>query len=96
MTSTASSSISRRTSSVGQASPRMCSLRASPVPTPREKRPSNITAVVAAACASTAGWRRTIGAVTAVVHRTVEVLAAIAPRTLHTKGACPWALVHGW
>ncbi len=96
ITSTASSSISRRTSRVGQASPRMCSLSASPVPTPSENRPSNIAAVVAAACATTAGWIRTIGAVTAVVQRTVEVRAAIAPSTLHTKGDCPCASFQGW
>jgi hypothetical protein len=74
----------------------MCSLSASPVPTPSEKRPSNIAAVVAAAWATTAGWMRTTGAVTAVVHRTVLVRTAIAPSTLQTNGAWPCASFHGW
>jgi hypothetical protein len=74
----------------------MCSLSASPVPTPREKRPSNIAAVLAAAWATTAGWMRTMGAVTAVVQRTVEVRTAMAPSRLHTNGACPCASFHGW
>jgi hypothetical protein len=74
----------------------MCSLSASPLPTPRAKRPSNIAAVVAAACASTAGWMRTIGAVTAVVQRTVEVRAAMPPSTLQTNGDCPCASFQGW
>ncbi len=38
-----------------QRSPSMCSLSASPLPRPRQKRPSSITAEVAAACAITAG-----------------------------------------
>ena len=42
----------------------MCSLSASPVPSPRKNRPSNNSDVVAAACAITAGWIRTIGHVT--------------------------------
>jgi hypothetical protein len=96
MTSSASSSISRRTSSVGQASPKMCSLSASPVPTPKENRPSNMAAVVAAACATTAGWRRRVGAVTAVVHRIVLVREAMAPSTFQTNGACPCAEFQGW
>ena len=64
MTSTASSSISRRMSVSGQRSPRMCSLSASPVPTPSSKRPSSSTAAVAAAWATIAGWMRTVGQVT--------------------------------
>ena len=67
MTSIDSSSISRRTSADGQASPKMCSFRASPDPTPSEKRPSSRTADVAAACAITAGWMRIVGQVTPVV-----------------------------
>ena len=39
ITSTASSSISRRSLADGHRSPRMCSFRFSPVPTPRKKRP---------------------------------------------------------
>ena len=68
MTSTASSSISRRIAGRGQASPKMCSLSASPVPTPRLKRPGIIVAVVAAAWAMIAGCVRIIGHVTAVAH----------------------------
>src|SRR5438445_64396 len=49
----ASSSISRRTSSGGQPRPTTCSLRFSPVPTPRKKRPSSTTADVAIG-----RWRR--------------------------------------
>src|SRR2546421_145500 len=40
--------MSRRTSAGGQRSPRMCSFRFSPVPTPRKKRPSSISDAVAA------------------------------------------------
>ena len=45
----------------------MCSLRASPEPTPSTNRPFNSTALVAAAWAMIAGWVRTVGQVTAVV-----------------------------
>src|SRR5438874_406667 len=45
----------------------MCSLSASPVPTPSTNRPSSMTALVAAACATTAGWSRVVGQVTAVI-----------------------------
>jgi hypothetical protein len=40
----------------GQGSPRMCSLSASPVPTPRRKLPFARWAAVAAAWATMAGW----------------------------------------
>ena len=66
------------------------------MPTPIAKRPSNRDCVVAAAWASTAGWMRTVGAVTAVVQRTRSVRAAIAPSTLQTNGAWPWSSSHGW
>jgi hypothetical protein len=55
MTVIASSSISRRISVSGHRSPVMCSLRASPLPTPRKKRPGIMAADVAAACAMIAG-----------------------------------------
>src|SRR3954471_20158477 len=95
MTSMASSSISRRTSASGQCSPRMCSLSASPLPTPRLKRPSSMTALVAAAWATTAGWMRRVGQVTPVVTPS-PVVAAIAPITDHTNGLWPCSSFHGW
>ena len=58
MTCTASSSISSRSSADGHRSPRMCSLSASPVPTPRAKPPSVSSADVAAAWATMAGPTR--------------------------------------
>ena len=85
ITSTASSSISRRSSAEGQRSPRMCSLRFSPLPTPSRKRPGAITAEVAAAWAMIAGCVRTVGHVTPVVMRSC-VVAAMAPTTFHTNG----------
>jgi hypothetical protein len=45
----------------------MCSLSASPEPTPSTNRPWCSTALVAAAWAMIAGWMRMVGAVTAVV-----------------------------
>ena len=81
---------------MGQAVPTMCSFNASPEPTPRRKRPSKSTAAVAAAWATTAGWIRTIGAVTAVVQRTLRVRAAIAPSSPHTNGDEPCASCQGW
>ena len=59
--------MSCRTPTDGHGSPRMCSLRASPLPTPSTKRPSSCTAAVAAAWAMIAGWMRTVGQVTPVV-----------------------------
>ena len=88
MTSTASSSISRRTSASGQRSPRMCSLSASPEPTPSVKRPSWRTPQVAAACAITAGWMRTVGQVTPVVTGS-DVASARAPMTDQTNPLWP-------
>ncbi|CAM5416151.1 hypothetical protein SGLAM104S_06932 [Streptomyces glaucescens] len=91
----ASSSISSRTSAGGQAWPRMCSLRASPEPTPSRKRPFVITALVAAACATTAGWIRTVGQVTAVSIGS-DTACESAPITDHTNGLSPWASFQGW
>ena len=96
ITSTASSSISSRTSASGQRSPRMCSLSASPLPTPRVKRPSSSTALVAAAWAMIAGWMRTVGQVTAGGDRQRRSPAAIAPITDHTNGLWPCSSFHGW
>ena len=96
MTSIASSSISSRSSGAGQRAPVTCSLRFSPVPTPRKKRPGISVAEVAAAWAITAGWVRISGHVTPVPRRSFSVRAAIAPITPHTNGACPCASIQGW
>jgi hypothetical protein len=74
----------------------MCSFSASPVPTPRKNRPGIMAAVVAAACAITAGWMRTVGQVTAVPTSIRSVAAAIAPSAVHTNGLWPCRCVHGW
>ncbi len=75
--------------------PRMCSLRASPEPTPRVNFPSSISALVAAAWAMIAGCVRIIGQVTAVVTGRSQAWL-IAPMTLQTKGLLPCSLFHGW
>ncbi len=95
MMSTASSSIAWRTSTRGHGSPRMCSLRFSPDPTPRKNRPGMRHSAVAAACAMIAGWMRTVGHVTAVPSRSVEVARAIPPMTAQTNGAWPCRSIHG-
>ena len=74
----------------------MCSLSASPLPTPRQKRPSNKTAEVAAAWAITAGWILTVGQVTAVLTFIPGVARAIAPITDQTNGLWPCSSFHGW
>jgi hypothetical protein len=96
MTSTASSIISRRISTVGQRSPSTCSFSASPVPTPKKNRPGIMAADVAAAWARIAGWIRMIGQVTPMPRRSRSVVAAMAPTTFQTKGLWPCALIHGW
>jgi hypothetical protein len=93
---TASSSIERRTDATGQGAPVTCSLRRSPVPSPRKNRPGSNEAAVAAACATTAGCIRWIGAVTPVPTSSSSVAMAMAPSTPHTKGLSPWAGTHGW
>jgi hypothetical protein len=95
MISTASSSRSRRTDAGGQRSPRMCSLRFSPVPTPSMKRPGIICAQVAAACATIAGCTRPVGHVTPVRTRSRSVASAMPPITLHTNGLWPWRSIQG-
>ncbi len=92
----ASSSISRRTSADGHASPKMCSLSASPLPTPNSNRPGSITAEVAAAWAMTAGWMRMVGQVTAVTTFAREVTCERPPITDHTNGLLPCSSFHGW
>lgn len=73
----------------------MCSLSASPLPTPRTNRPSVCTAAVAAAWAMTAGCTRMVGQVTAVVTGS-DTTSDSAPITDHTSGLWPWASFHGW
>ena len=81
---------------VRETSPRIASLSASPLPTPKRKRPSSIAAEVAVACATTAGWMRSVGQVTAVVSGIRSVTAATAPITFQTNGDWPWASFQGW
>ena len=64
MMTTASSSMSCRSPTAGQRSPTTCSLRFSPEPRPRMNRPSLSRPIVAAFCATTAGWYRMVGQVT--------------------------------
>jgi hypothetical protein len=89
MIATASSSIAARVAYGGQRPPTMCSLRFSPVPRPRKKRPGISSATVAAAWAMTAGWYRTVGHVTPVPTAIRAVAWAIAPSMLHTNGLLP-------
>jgi hypothetical protein len=73
----------------------VCSLSASPVPTPRKKRPGIIAADVAAAWAMIAGCVRMRGHVTAVPTRS-SVVAAISPIADQTKGLCSCRSTQGW
>jgi hypothetical protein len=73
----------------------MCSLSASPDPTPSANRPSRRTALVAAAWAITAGWIRTVGQVTAVVIGSRHAWES-APIIDQTNGLCPCSSFHGW
>jgi len=67
----------------------MCSLRASPLPTPRQKgRSPSSTALVAAAWAMIAGWVRIVGQVTAVVTGRLHTCDS-APIIDQTKGLSP-------
>ncbi len=68
----------------------------SPDPTPRKKRPGNISAMVAAACATIAGWYRKVGVTTLVPIRTREVFAPSAPSQDHENGAWPPVSRQGW
>src|SRR2546430_6386139 len=73
----------------------MCSLSASPLPTPSANRPSCRTALVAAAWAMIAGWIRVVGQVTAVVTGSRQTWLS-APIVDQTKGLWPWASIQGW
>ena len=70
-------------------------MSASPLPSPSAKRPSSSTAEVAAACAMTAGWMRTVGQVTAVVSFICVVAWASAPIVDQTKPLCPCSSFQG-
>ena len=96
-TSTASSSMSMRSGAVGQRSPKMCSLRASPVPTPHEKRPSK-------------SWRRSRGGLgqdrrvdahdrARDAHGDVDRRRALGDRAEHATRRTandPAPSIHGW
>ena len=71
-------------------------MSASPLPTPKLKRPGSIAALVAVAWASTAGWMRTVGQVTAVVTGIREVTWESAPITDQTNGDSPCSSFQGW
>jgi hypothetical protein len=88
--------MSSRSPDSGQAVPVTCSFRFSPVPTPSVNRSVSRDAVVAAACATIAGWMRIVGHVTAVITGISSVFTARPPSTLHTKGLCPCREVQGW
>jgi hypothetical protein len=92
---TASSSMSGRAPTQGHGSPKMCSLSASPLPTPRTNRPPRWTAAVAAAWAMTAGWIRIVGQITAVAMCS-DVTSEGAPMTSHTNGLWPCSSFQGW
>ena len=96
ITATASESIAARPSQSGHRSPRTCSFRFSPVPTPRKNRPGIRLAAVAAAWAMMAGWIRIVGQVTPVPMVIRSVASAIAPRTPQTNGLWPCRSIQGW
>ena len=73
----------------------MCSLSASPLPTPRLNVPPVMTALVAAAWAMIAGWIRMVGQVTPVVTGR-SVASARAPITDDTKALWPCSSFQGW
>ena len=73
----------------------MCSLSASPEPTPHVNRPSKSWAHVAVAWARMAGWMRIVGHVTPTA-TSREVRSASAPSIDQTNGEWPWASTHGW
>jgi hypothetical protein len=92
----ASTSRAWRISVSGHPCPTMCSLRFSPVPTPRKKRPGIMAAAVAAGLRDDGGMDPSpSGQVTAVPSRSRFVACAIAPITLHTNGLWPWRSIHG-
>ena len=55
-----------------------------------------MTAVVAAAWATIAGWMRIVGQVTPVPMRSCGAVAAMPPSTDQTNGLLPWTSSHGW
>ncbi len=72
-----------------------CSLSASPAPTPSQVRPVYIDSRVAAACATTAGWKRKLGQVTPGP-RSPRVRSPTAASTDQTKLASPCAGTQVW
>ena len=80
---------------LGQFAPVMCSLSASPLPTPSANRPSSNRLAVAAACATMAGCSRTVGQVTAVVTGSRQA-CEMAPMIDQTNGLSPCSSFHGW
>ena len=66
-----------------------CSFRFSPVPTPSVNRSGSRDAVVAAACATIAGWMRIVGHVTAVMTGICSVVDGDAAEHAPHEGALP-------
>ncbi len=95
MISTASRSMSWRSSALGHPPPTTCSLRLSPAPSPSEKRPWDKSCMVAAFCAITVGWYRRIGQVTKVMRGIREVAWEAAPSTDQAYGEWPCSSSHG-
>lgn len=87
ITSTDSRSRALRSDLVGHRWPVMCSLTAWPLPSASQNRPGNISASVAAACATIAGWYRCPGALTTPNGRLVR--ASAAPSQDQAKPDCP-------
>jgi hypothetical protein len=71
----------------------MCSFCASPLPSAAQKRPGNIAARVAIACAMIAGWYRCPGALTMPNGRLV--VARAAPSQAHANPLWPWRALQG-
>src|SRR3712207_670975 len=94
MTSAHSLSRALRSGFVGHGAPVIASFSASPLPIANQKRSGYISASVAAACATIAGWYRSPGAFT--VPNDIDVACSAAPSHDHAKPLCPWASVQGW
>jgi hypothetical protein len=73
----------------------MCSLSASPLPRPSQKRSGYIAAMVAEAWATIAGWNRKLGQVTPGP-KSPSVRSPIAVMTFQTNAALPCWGTHGW
>src|SRR5690554_4962946 len=95
ITSTASNIRLMRSAASGQYCPTMCSLSASPDPSPSQCLPGCMDARVADAWATIAGCHRLEGVVTPGPKSPV-VRSARAASTLHTNDATPCAGTQGW